>query len=352
MRSATRAHVQAAIRNRAFSLVYQPILDLDSGAVLGVEALCRFHDGCSPTVWFQECEAVGLAGAMDLAIIDMALEQVALMPYGHLAVNLSATTLSRPGPLLDRLHPIVERKPIVLELTEHAVVDDYDAVSDGLRLLRDGGVLLAVDDAGAGYSTFQHILRLRPDIIKLDRSITNGIDRDSARRALTNALAIFAAQTQASVVAEGIETESELHALRVTGVSRGQGFWLARPSRLPLPEIEYRPTPILDILRRTSGVLSIRYDTPPDDIGSIFDADPALAVVPHSLLTSLLFITSAVQRLRGQDGAVPLEEFRALTSVIHTQLASVMGTLKDLLQGSPPETLEALNKLAADRVHH
>ena len=335
-----RAYVAAAIRNRAFSLVYQPILHLESGTVSGVEALCRFDDGRAPSVWFRQCEAMGLAAEMDFAIIDMAREDVEFLPPGYLAINLSAATLTRVGPLRDRLQPILDRTPIVLELTEHAMVHDYDAVADGLRLLRDGGILLAVDDAGAGYSTFQHILRLRPDIIKLDRSITNGIDRDPARRALTTAVGIFAAEIQASVVAEGIETEGELNALRMTGVSRGQGFWLARPSRLPLPHIQYRPSPFLEILGGSSQPLFVR---------SGFDWDPALAVATQGLLSSLGYVTSALERLRAQDGAVPLEEFRALTSIMHRHLKHITGTLKDLFAGLPPETLKALDELAGRR---
>jgi EAL domain-containing protein (putative c-di-GMP-specific phosphodiesterase class I) len=333
-RPGTRAYVEAAIRNRAFSLVYQPIVHLDTGAISGVEALCRFLDGRPPVDWFQQCEAIGLAAALDLAIIDMALEDVGQLPTGYLAVNLSAATLASPGALCDRMQPILDRTPLVLELTEHAVVDDYDAVADGMRLLRDRGVLLAVDDAGAGYSTFQHILRLRPDIIKLDRSITKGIDGDLARRALTNALVMFAAQIRASVVAEGIETEGELNGLRLTGVSQGQGFWLAKPSRLPLPGIQYRPAPLLDILQGSSDPLSGR-------------SDPTLAVVTHGVLRSLLCVTNAVERLEAsEEEAVPPEEFRALTSIMHTQLAYITGTLEDVLTGFPPETLKALEELA------
>jgi EAL domain-containing protein (putative c-di-GMP-specific phosphodiesterase class I) len=293
---------------------------------------------------------MGLAAAMDLAIIDMALEDVALLPPGYVSINLSAATLTRLDSLRDRLQRILERTPIVLELTEHAMIHDYDAVADGLRLLREAGVLLAVDDAGAGYSTFQHILRLRPDIIKLDRSITNGIDRDPARRALTTALGIFAAEIQASVVAEGIETEGELNALRMTGITRGQGFWLAQPSRLPLPEIQYRPTSLLEILGGSSQPLFVRSDTPRNPVGSPFVADPVLAVVIHGLLSSLALVTRAVERLRTHDGAVPLEEFRVLTRVMDTQLAHVTETLKDIVGGLPPQTLKTLDGLARRRV--
>ncbi len=346
MTGKSRAYVKGAIRDRAFGLVYQPILHLDTGTVAGVEALCRFHDGASSALWFGRCEALGLAGAMDLAILEKAVEDVERLPPGYLSLNLSAATLSTPGPLQDRLQPILERTPVVLELTEHAMVDDYDAIVGGLRLLRDQGVLLAVDDAGAGYSTFQHILRLRPEIIKLDRSITNGIDANPAQRALTHALVIFAAEIQASVIAEGIETADELNALRMAGVTLGQGYLLARPNQLPLPDIEYRPTPFLEVLTRSPAHFAGSEAPPEISVEPVLEADAALAVVAHGLLGSLACVANALDRLQALDGVVPVAEFRALTGVMHTQLDHATATLKDIISGSPPDVVKALDDLA------
>jgi EAL domain-containing protein (putative c-di-GMP-specific phosphodiesterase class I) len=92
---------------------------------------------------------------------------------------------------------------------------------------------LAIDDTGAGFASLRHILNLEPDIIKLDISLTRGVDVDRARRALAAALIAFAANTGASIVAEGVETASELSVLRDLGVGFGQGYLLGRPGPLP-----------------------------------------------------------------------------------------------------------------------
>ena len=115
----------------------------------------------------------------------------------------------------------------MLELTEHESVDDYELLETTVNRLRSEGVRLAVDDAGAGFSSFRHILKLRPDIIKLDVALTRGIDGDPARRALGSAMLTFGLDAyNAAIVAEGIETEAEFKTLRGLGMS-------IRPGLLP-----------------------------------------------------------------------------------------------------------------------
>ncbi|MDA8044513.1 MAG: EAL domain-containing protein, partial [Actinomycetota bacterium] len=121
---------------------------------------------------------------------------------------------------------------VVIELTEHLQVEDYPKLNSRLAGLREQRTLLAIDDTGAGISSLTHVLKLAPDIIKLDREITRGVDIDPVRRALTSALVVFARESGARVVAEGIETEQELAVLVDLGVRYGQGFYLARPSAL------------------------------------------------------------------------------------------------------------------------
>jgi len=121
---------------------------------------------------------------------------------------------------------------VVLEITEHAHVEDYDRLPDALRPLRERGLRLAVDDAGAGYASLQHILYLQPDLIKLDMSLTRSIDLDPARRALACALIGFARETGSKIIAEGVETASELKTLASLGVEKAQGYFLARPMPL------------------------------------------------------------------------------------------------------------------------
>jgi EAL domain-containing protein (putative c-di-GMP-specific phosphodiesterase class I) len=116
----------------------------------------------------------------------------------------------------------------ILELTEHAAVDDYEALRAAIASLGPN-VRLAIDDAGAGFASFRHILELAPQFVKLDRAIITGIDTDPARQALVAGMRQFAVTTGCGLIAEGIETEAELAALRGLGISLGQGYLLGRP---------------------------------------------------------------------------------------------------------------------------
>jgi EAL domain-containing protein (putative c-di-GMP-specific phosphodiesterase class I) len=252
----TRAQIESCIAQRAFHLAYQPILHLETGHLTGVEALCRFEDGASPERRFQQCETMGLSADLDLAIIDAALADVPRLPDGYLSINLSPSTLL-DGRLADLLlAPGVPVRRLVLEVTEHARITDYEKAEQLLGTLRARGIRLAVDDAGAGYATFRHILSLRPDIIKMDRSLTQDIDADTARRALATALVTFGEEIGATVIAEGVETSGEILALRRAGIHRAQGFALAPPAPLPMVPLAYEPLVggnVVDLRASSSG---------------------------------------------------------------------------------------------------
>jgi len=128
---------------------------------------------------------------------------------------------------------VVPAGRIVLEITEHSPVSDYDVLRRALEPLRELGVRVAIDDVGAGFASMRHVLRLDPDLLKLDMTLTRAIDADTSRHALVVALVAFAAQVGAGVVAEGVETQEELSALEDAGVQFAQGFLLARPGPLP-----------------------------------------------------------------------------------------------------------------------
>jgi EAL domain-containing protein (putative c-di-GMP-specific phosphodiesterase class I) len=241
---ATRDELEECVAQRAFTLVYQPILELETGVVVGVEALCRFDDGASPQRRFKQAETVGLGAELDLAIIEVALADLPALPGGYVSVNLSPSTLGerRLGDVL--LAHGVPADRIVLEITERARITGSRAAEQLLGLVRARGVRLAVDDAGAGYATLRHILGLRPDLIKMDRAITEDIDSDIARRVLAVALVSFAGEIGATVIAEGVETAGEILGVRRVGIRHAQGYVLARPSGLPLTPTRYEPAPL------------------------------------------------------------------------------------------------------------
>ena len=148
----------------------------------------------------------------------------------YVAVNVSPAVASMPQ-LRRHLRGVpVER--LVFEITEHDEVDDYEQLDRALRPLRRRGLRLAVDDAGAGFASLRHILRINPEIIKLDRSLVRDIHRDAGLRALSYSIAAFGAAVEARVVAEGIEREGELNMLRFLGVEFGQGYLLREPVAL------------------------------------------------------------------------------------------------------------------------
>lgn len=235
--------IRAMIADREWETHFQPIVDLRSGNAIGTEALSRFADGSAraPDEWFAEAAEVGLGIDLEVAALDSALEQLPQLPSGlYLSLNASVETIMSDD-FESRLDDVPAER-IVLELTEHTEVSDYANFAQGLETLRSQGVRLAVDDTGAGFSSLQHVLNLRPDIIKLDVGLTRGIDRDPARRALGRALLTFGLDAyDASIVAEGIETEGELEVLRALGCPCGQGFYLGRPGRLA--QVQNTPPP-------------------------------------------------------------------------------------------------------------
>lgn len=222
--------VRTVLSHGGASMVYQPIVELGAHKVVGFEALSRFGAACgaAPDVVFRDAHAVGLGIALETKTIGLGLQGLReLAPQVYVSVNISPDTILSPA-----FHDMFGDMPlqrVTLEITEHAAVDRYQEITRRLGTARERGLQLAVDDAGAGYASFRHILQLAPDRIKLDFSLTKGIDTDPARRALIAAFVRFSEDTGATLIAEGVETESELDALRQLGVANGQGNFLGRP---------------------------------------------------------------------------------------------------------------------------
>jgi EAL domain-containing protein (putative c-di-GMP-specific phosphodiesterase class I)/DNA-binding response OmpR family regulator len=219
--------IRAIISDHAFETHLQPIVWLETGAHFGVEALTRFADGSPPEQRFIEAATVGLGLSLERAAIASALEVMAdAPPELVLSVNLSADVLLHEA-TLPQLLAGTDRQ-LIVELTEHERIEDYEAVAAALSRL-GSNVQLAIDDAGSGFASLRHIFALRPSFVKLDIEWVRGIDRDPVRRSLVSGLAFFSMETGARLIAEGIETEGELAALRALGIKLGQGYLLGRP---------------------------------------------------------------------------------------------------------------------------
>jgi EAL domain-containing protein (putative c-di-GMP-specific phosphodiesterase class I)/CheY-like chemotaxis protein len=229
-----RARIRRVMERRELDIVFQPIVELHSREIVGYEALSRFaaapHRG--PDVWFAEAHEVGLGPELELMAIRLACARSSALPAGcFMAVNVSPATAERPDlvPLLAGCRV----NEVVLEVTEHARVDDYPRFRVAIERVRELGARLAVDDAGAGFASLRHILELDAELIKLDGSLTRSLEQDPRRRSLASALIEFGRESGASVLAEHIESELQLNELRRLGVHYGQGFHLGRPQRIP-----------------------------------------------------------------------------------------------------------------------
>jgi EAL domain-containing protein (putative c-di-GMP-specific phosphodiesterase class I) len=232
-RDAQAEAIYAAMGTGGPRIVYQPITRIMDKKVFGLEALARFdmQPYRSPDQWFLAAHRANVGVELELHTIRKALRALPLVPQGvKLGVNGSPHLI-----LSGRLREVlaaVDTSRVVLELTEHQAVGDYDALVHALRPLRTMGVNLAVDDAGAGYSSMRHILKLEPSSIKLDMSLTRDIDTDRKRKALARGLISFAHEIGSIVIAEGVETADEYQTLQQLGVDGVQGYLIAKPSVL------------------------------------------------------------------------------------------------------------------------
>jgi EAL domain-containing protein (putative c-di-GMP-specific phosphodiesterase class I)/FixJ family two-component response regulator len=220
--------LRSVIARHEFEIYLQPIVRLDTGAHFAVEALSRFADGVRPDVRFAEAATLGLSLHLQRATLSAAIQAAARLPADvALSVNLSADVLRSEASL-----PTITAgigRPLIIEITEHERIDDYEAVRAALTALGPN-VRLAVDDAGSGYASLRHILALQPAFVKLDIEWVHGIDRDPVKRALVSGLAFFASETGCELIAEGIETAEELQTVRDLGIGLGQGYHLGRPA--------------------------------------------------------------------------------------------------------------------------
>jgi EAL domain-containing protein (putative c-di-GMP-specific phosphodiesterase class I)/CheY-like chemotaxis protein len=230
------------------SCVYQPIVTLGDFAVLGYELLARgpvrselhFADAL-----FETARAEHRLHELDRVCRIVAARGSATLPSGCLRfINAEPSALfsQMVGDLW--MEEFVEATPpelrtlTVMEITEKSVIEDFVLMRDVVRRLRERGFRIAVDDAGAGYSGLQTMVEIEPDFIKLDMSLTRGIESSHVKQKLVGTLRDFCAQAGIGLIAEGIETHAQLDALAGLGIAHGQGFLFAHPgSPYPLRDI-------------------------------------------------------------------------------------------------------------------
>jgi EAL domain-containing protein (putative c-di-GMP-specific phosphodiesterase class I) len=220
------------------TLVVQPIVDLHRAEVVGYEVLSRFRlsHPLGPDRVFRAAARQGLAAELEAMVIERGLLLAERLPENcFLSLNVDPELLTSPR-VLGLVTGRTSLAGLVFELTEHSPIEHLSEVVAALSLLRERGALVAMDDAGAGYSGLKQILELEPQLLKLDHALITNLDQDPAKRALVQMIGELASRLDAWLLAEGIETDGELRVLRQLGVPLGQGYFLARPA-LPWPAL-------------------------------------------------------------------------------------------------------------------
>jgi EAL domain-containing protein (putative c-di-GMP-specific phosphodiesterase class I) len=226
-----RAALRGLIEAENVKVAYQPIIDLQTDHCLGIEALARFPEPfAKPDRTLAAAQRFGLSTELERLVVSQAWKILSLLGPGQfLSLNVAPDALldlARRANLRDDL-PLDQ---LVVEVTEHSEVDCYATLHRELRPLRERGLRIAVDDAGAGYASLRHILELRPDFIKVDRSLIDGVARDHARQVAVRAFLSLALDLGGRVVAEGVEQPEDLRVARELGAHAAQGYLLGRPT--------------------------------------------------------------------------------------------------------------------------
>ena len=248
-----------ACAGRGIRTVYQPIVDVERGTTVGFEALTRFDAPleATPDRWFHEAHRRGCGDRLEGVTLASALAARSDLPPGtFLTVNVGPSALASEE-VTRVLLAEDDLEGVVLELTEHEQIDDYERLAVLLDRHRERGAAIAIDDAGAGYSGLQHIVAIRPTLLKLDRSLVCDVHRDDVKRALVEMLLTFARHIGASLLAEGIESAEELAALRSIGVPLVQGFFFAMPGA-PWPALRHEVRAEYTTKPSLSGAATVR----------------------------------------------------------------------------------------------
>ncbi|MFH1138225.1 MAG: bifunctional diguanylate cyclase/phosphodiesterase [Pseudomonadota bacterium] len=306
--------------------VYMPIVDLKTGGVLGWEALSRgpensrFH---SPSVLFDFAEEAGALFALERVCREAAIKNLGGLDQGQkLFLNIHPQTVGDPNFTAGETRRLLARhglKPenIVFEITERHPIRDFTLFFRTLEHYRSQGYQAAIDDVGAGYAGLWALGQIRPEYIKIDMSLIRGVDANPINRALVETLVSFADKIGGNIIAEGIETETELSSLMDMGVHYGQGFYLARPDNpKPLPiniQIRTRPRP-----REEAGRLAL-------PIGEL--AEPALQLAPNVKISEVQHLFESVPPSPISGAVIVDGANKPIGLVMNHELNRQLGTL-------------------------
>ncbi|PLS18087.1 EAL domain-containing protein [Bacillus sp. M6-12] len=229
------------VAGRNIRLLAQPIFDVATREIRAYEVLTRGPAGTeleSPLTLFSVARQTNMLYELELIVVQKTLEQISLNGSAqNVFINLTPITVGSQRFLEDlkkvlSLYPEVSPRQIVIELTERDSFEDIELLSVNIKMLRQMGFRIAIDDTGAGYASLHTISEIMPDIIKIDRSVIQNIDSNSVKESMLKGLLLIANEAGAAVVAEGIESEKEAMVLSRNKVDLAQGYYYAKPAKI------------------------------------------------------------------------------------------------------------------------
>lgn len=233
--------LSAAIENDEITVHYQPQISLTNGKITGVEALARWHHSelghVSPEDFVRTAEQLGIIKQLDFKILTRAAQDIRLLNQAganlRLSFNVSPLEAGRKNYAHELLELVTElrfpRNRLTIELTENAVMEDFDAVAENLTILADAGIKIAIDDFGSGYSNLSYLTRLPFNFLKVDKRLAAKIDNSAKDRAVLESINHLAKNLNLNVILEGIETSDQLYFATTIGIQEGQGFYISQP---------------------------------------------------------------------------------------------------------------------------
>lgn len=263
---ASRPLLEAILKHGRLLTLLQPVLDLQTGGVAGYEALTRGPSNSplhGPQALFRAAECCALTAELDIACMRTALATFARLRLpGRLFVNLTPVSLLdprfAPAPLLAALDAAgVPADKVTIEITENAFSIDYHALRDAVARLRAAGIEAAMDDFGQGFSSLRMWSELKPGFVKIDKHFVSDIHQDPHKLEFVRSIRQLAESAHAQVIAEGVETVSELAVLKDLGIRYAQGYLIGRPSPVP---VRLPPREVADCLE--SGRVSVFPQSP------------------------------------------------------------------------------------------
>jgi EAL domain-containing protein (putative c-di-GMP-specific phosphodiesterase class I)/putative methionine-R-sulfoxide reductase with GAF domain len=296
---AVRRAVEQLCEPGAIQAFVQPVVRPADEVVVGYEALARMaiEPVMPPDWWLARAGEVGLRSRLEIACLRAATCLGTTPEDRLLFVNLSPSLLADPA-ALELLDDLPDR--LVVELTEQEAVENYEGLRRDLMPWLSRGVRIAIDDTGAGYSSLRHVIELTPDFLKLDRELVRDLDNDLNRRALVSAVVAFASEVGTSVIAEGVETATELEVLRDAEVDLVQGYLLARPGPAWPAIAPVKPPSTLELVRVSGSALTAAETRLIEGLARAADSRQACAVVVEHLFRQGQVMPSAYLERHGE----------------------------------------------------